>query len=96
VVLDHGLGHPAAVTRERRPEPRALRHGPARTEVPEDEQRLRRDRAEIGVPEVGFQCHLVAEPLGLLVGVDMAAHPGQERGVVDNLAVGLVQAHPLG
>jgi hypothetical protein len=96
VVLDHGLGHPAAVTRERRPEPRALRHGLARAEVTEDEQRLRGHRAEIGVPEVGLQRHLVAEPLGLLVGIDVAAYPDQERGVVDDLTVGLVQVHPLG
>ena len=62
----------------------------------EDEQRLRRDRAEIGVREVGLQRHLVAEPLRLLVGVDMAAHPDQQGRVVDDLVVGLVQAHPLG
>jgi hypothetical protein len=64
--------------------------------MPEDEQRLRGDRAEIGVPEVGLQHHLVAEPLRLLVGVDVAAHPGQQGRVVHDLPVGLVQAHPLG
>ena len=64
--------------------------------MPKDEQRLRRNRAEVGVPEVGLQCHLVAEPLRLLVGVDMAAHPGQQGRVVHDLLVGLVQAHPLG
>jgi hypothetical protein len=96
VILDHGLGHPAAVTREGHPELGALRHGPARAEMAEDEQRPRGDRAEVGMPEVGLQRHVIAEPLGLLVGVDMASHPGQQGRVVHDLLVGFVEAHPLG
>src|SRR6266566_1112045 len=69
---------------------------PAPAEMPKDEQRLSGDRAEVGVPEVGLQGHLVAEPLRLLVGVDVAAHPGQQGRVVHDLPVGFVQAHPLG
>jgi len=48
------------------------------------------------MPEIGLQRHVVAEPLRLLVGVDMTSHPGQQGRVVHDLPVSLVQAHPLG
>ena len=96
VILDHGLGHPAAVTCEGHPEPRALGHGPPGAEMAKDEQRPGGDRAEVGVPEVGLQRRVIAEPLRLLVGVNVASHPGQHGRVVDDFPVGFVQAHPLG
>ena len=46
-----------------------------------------------GVPlrDVGLQGLVVAEPLGLLVGIDVASHPRQHGGVVDDPAFGLVE-----
>jgi len=73
-----------------------LRHGPARAEMAEDEQWPGGGRAEIRVPEVGLERGVVAEPLRLLVGVDVTSHPGQQGRVVHDLPVGLVKAKPLG
>jgi len=47
-------------------------------------------------PNLALERQLVAEPLGLLVGVDVASHPCQERRVVHDLAVRRVEAHVVG
>ena len=41
---------------------------------------------EVDLAEVAFECHLVSEPLSLLVGVDVAPNPGHERSEEDRLA----------
>jgi hypothetical protein len=96
VVLQHRLGGPPAVTGEAHAQLHPLAGRAARAQVPQHEQRPGRGRAEVHQAEVGLQRQVVAEPAGLLVGVHVAAHPGQQRRVEDHLAVGRVQAHRLG
>jgi hypothetical protein len=96
VIGQHRFRRLPAVTQEGEPEPGALRHGAARPEVADHEQRRGARRAEIHPAEVGFERRVVAEPLRLLVGVHVTADPGQQAGVVDNRAIGLVQPHVLG
>jgi hypothetical protein len=64
--------------------------------VTEHEQRLGHRRREIGPAELDLKRRVVAEPLRLLVRVDVASHPGNQSRVVDNLSFGLIQAKPLG
>ena len=96
VVLQHRLGGPAAVTDEGHPEPGPLDRGPARAEVAEHEQRSGGRGGEIDAADIGLERRVVAEPLRLLVGIDVTAHPGQQGRVVHDLPVGLIQAQPLG
>ncbi len=51
---------------------------------------------EVDEAGVALQRGLVAEPLGLLVGVDVAADPGEQRAEVDGVALVGVEADPLG
>ena len=50
---------------------------------------------EVRLPEVALERSLVAEPLGLLVGIDVAPHPRHERAVVQGVAFIVCQADPL-
>jgi len=59
-------------------------------------QRSGDGRGEVHVPEVRLERGVVAEPLRLLVRVHVTADPGQQAGVVDNRAIGLVQPHVPG
>ena len=85
VVVQHLLGSLTALAEERDAEPGPLDRRPAGAEVAEHEQRLGRGAREVGVPEIGLQRGVVAEPLRLFVGVDVAADPGDQRRVVDDL-----------
>ena len=51
--------------------------------------------AKVGLAEVALQRRLVAEPLGLLVGVDVAADPGHERAEENCIAIVLLELDPL-
>ena len=50
------------------------------------------DADRVDEPEVALQREVVPEPLGLLVRVDVASHPGNERHVVEDRAVIVVQS----
>jgi len=54
----------------------------ASTEMAQHEQRAGGGGGEIDPAEVGLERRVVTEPLRLLVGVDVASHPGQQGGVV--------------
>ena len=54
------------------------------------------DVAEVvGVVSIALHSHVVAEPLGLLVGVGVTPHPCEQAGVIDDGALRLVEAHLL-
>ena len=78
VVLQHRVSGPAPVADERDSEPGPFRERPVSTEVAQDEQGPVGLGGEVGPAEVGLQRGVVTEPLRLLVGVDVAAHPGDE------------------
>ena len=96
------LQHVAAAAR--RPSPRNATPSRARSssglpraEVAEHEAPAARP-AHVDLSRVALERDVVAEPLGLLVGVGVAADPGEQPGVVDDHALGLVEpqalAHP--
>ena len=60
------------------------------------EQRPAGRGGEVDQAGVVLQRGLVAEPLGLLVGVDVAADPGQHRAEVDGVALLVAEPDPLG
>jgi hypothetical protein len=96
VVLEHGLGVLVAAAEESQPHPRPVEDRLVRRQVPEHEPHTRHCAREVEEADVGLEGQLVAKPLRLLVRVDVAADPSQERRVVHDLAVGLVEAHALG
>jgi hypothetical protein len=73
---------------------RAPRGRRARGQIPQHEARAVEPDQVRGV-HVGAQCDVIAEPPGLLVGVDMAADPRQQRDVVDDHALGLIETAAL-
>jgi hypothetical protein len=60
------------------------------------EQRPGDGGGEVDAAEVGLERRVVAEPFRLLIGVHMAAHPGDQGRVVHDLTVGLVHAQVSG
>ena len=92
VVLEHhhGVAHAASEKADTRSHP--LQQGSA---GPDGVHHLRKARA-IDEPGVVLEGDVVAEPLGLLVGVDVTPHPRQQPAVVDDTPLGLVQAQPFG
>jgi hypothetical protein len=96
VIFQHRLRRPAAITKKSNPEPGPLNHGLASAEMAHHEQRPGRGRAEIDTPEVSLERQVVAEPLRLLIGIHVAAHPGEQGCVIHDHTVGLIQAQALG
>ena len=90
VVVQHRRRGLAALAQERDAEPGTLRNRSAGAEVTEHEQRLGHRRREIGLAELALKRSVVAEPLRLLIRVDVASHPGNQSRVVDNLPFGLI------
>jgi hypothetical protein len=95
VVSRYRLRCPPAVAQKGGAEPRPFEERFAGTEVPEHEERRRRSRREVDLAEIRLERHVVAEPLRLFVRVDVTAHPGEQRRVVDDCTVLLVQTNPL-
>jgi hypothetical protein len=69
---------------------------PPAAEVAHHEQHLDGRRVEVGTPGVRLEDGIVAEPLSLLVGVHVAAHPGQQAGVVDHGPVRVTESGVAG
>lgn len=89
--LQHAQGRPPPAPEERHPESGPLQQRLPGTEVAQQDS----DPAAVRVERVGLQRDVVAEPLGLLVRVGVAPHPGEQPGVVDDRPLGLVQAQWL-
>ena len=96
VVLQHRVGGPAPVADEGDSEPGPFRERPVGAEVAQDEQGPVGLGGEVGPAKIGLERGVVAEPLRLLVRVNVAAHPGDERGVVHHFAVPVRQVQVLG
>jgi hypothetical protein len=96
VVLQHGLGVPAARADELHTNAQAFQQRLPRAHVPGHERHPGRLPREVRETGIGLQRELVAEPPGLLVGVDVAAHPGQQGHVIHDGALVLVEPQPLG
>ena len=94
VVVDHGVHLAASRQCELESDPEPVQRWVARP----DHAHAGRNDADAGVVLVldRFERDVVAEPLGLLVRVGVAADPDQQCGVVDDSAGLLVQADPLG
>ena len=91
MVVQDAVGVAPAVAEEGDAEPRAVEERPSRPEVLQHEA----GPGMVDEREVGLEGEIVAEPLRLLVGVDVTSHPREERGVVDRHALRLVQADAL-
>ena len=55
----------------------------------------RRGPGGVDEPEVALKSEVITEPLRLLIGVDMAAHPDNQRGVIKTRTGSLVEAKQL-
>ena len=95
MVADHVVD--LAVPREGEPEPdpSALQRRAAGPDHPHHRERAA-DAAQVVVVLARLQRDVVAEPLGLLVRVRVAADVDQQRGVVDGGALPLGHAQALG
>ena len=91
MVVQDVLDVAPAVAEEGDTEPRAVQERTSRAEVLQHEPRP----GVVDEREVGFERQIVPEPLRLLVRVDVAAHPCEERGVVDRHALRFVQPDAL-
>ena len=96
VVLEHHVEVAAAVPQKSGARPHPAGQGPAAAEMAEHERRALHRLAEVDAPDRMLDRLVVAEPFRLLVRVDMAPHPGQQRRVVDDLPLGRRQPDPLG
>ena len=95
VVRDHAVDLAVAGERELEPEPEAVQRRLARAE--QAHARRRHPQAARLVLVLGrLQRDVVAEPLGLLVRVGVAADVDEQRRVVDRRALLLVEPEPLG
>ena len=79
MVVEDAVDVAPAVADERDADPRAVQERTSRAEVLQHEARP----GMVDEREVGLERQIVTEPLRLLVRVDVAAHPREERGVVD-------------
>ena len=96
VVVEHRVHGAAAITEEGDAEAGPLPQGPARSDVSQDERRALDGLPEIDLADVVLHRLVVTEPFRLLVGVDVARHPRQHRGVVDDLALRRREPDALG
>ena len=92
MVVEDAVGGAAAVAEEGHPGTSALEERTPGSDVLQHEAGSR----TVDEGEVCFERQIVAEPLGLLVGVDVASDPREERGVEDRGARRFVQADALG
>ena len=95
MVLDHAVDLAVAGERKLQPEAEAVQRRAPGAQVPH----ARRGHAQAArlVVELGrLERDVVAEPLGLLVGVGVAAHADQQGGVVDDRPLVLVETDALG
>ena len=74
---------------------RAFDHRQSGTQMFNQEPARGHRTGEVNVSGVGLQRQVVTEPLRLLICIHMTAHPGKQRGVVDDTAVGPVQSQPI-
>jgi len=95
VLADHVVHLAVAGDRELEPDPEAVQGRVARPQQTQP-RRGRAHASQLPVVLAGLQRDVVAEPLRLLVGVRMAAHVDEQRGVVDDGALVLVEPQPLG
>ena len=63
--------------------------------MPDQERHLRPPAVQVGQPGIALYDQVVAEPLCLLVGVDVAADVRQERGVVEHRPLLLIELEPV-
>ncbi len=95
MVLEHRFGGPPALAHERRHHADALTQRQPGAEMTHHEHGARSRIRKVGLAEVALQRRLVAEPLGLLVGVHVAPHPCHERAEENCIAIVLPQLDPL-
>jgi len=93
--LDHAVDVAVAGERELQPEPEAVQRRAPGAQVPHA-RRGHAQAARLVVELDRLERDVVAEPLGLLVGVGVAAHADQQRGVVHDRPFVLVEADALG
>ena len=96
MIFQHLLSRPAATAKKGNSESRPFCHRPASAEMTQHEHRPSGGRREIDAPEVSLERQVIAEPLRLLVGIHVTAHPRDQGCVVDDHTVSLIQAQPLG
>jgi hypothetical protein len=94
VVLQHDRGVAMAFDDEAEPDAGPLQERPAGAQMRHDEAG-RRETDGVDQSHVPLQCLIVAEPLRLLVGVDVAAQPRHERGVIQRPPLRLVESDTL-
>ena len=85
VCLEHFLGVLHASAQEPEASAGTTHQRAAGADVAQHERHVARGVGEVHPAEVGLERHLVAEPFGLLVRVDVAADPRHQAGVVDGL-----------
>jgi hypothetical protein len=98
MVLGERLQRPAPVTQKTQRDPGSLEQRPTgAANVLQHEGGGRHGASKvIPIVRVALDRQLIAEPLGLLIGIGMAAHPRQQSRVVHDCALRLVQTQMLG
>ncbi len=95
VVGDHAVDLAVPREREREAEPEPVQRRAPGPELPHSRRRHSQAPRVVVVLD-RLEGDVVAEPLGLLVGVGVAAHVDEEGGVVDDRALLLVEPEALG
>ena len=95
VLLDHPVEVAVPGDGELHADPEAVQRWVAAPQQPQGRQRSAQG-PKLVVVLAGLQGDVVAEPLGLLVGVGVAAHVDQQGRVVDDRALLLVEADAFG
>ena len=95
MVLEHRVHRPPALTEEAHTHTSPPRQRPPGADAPDDEHRALQRLAEIDAANVVLDRPVVTEPLRLLVGVDMAPDPRQQRRVQHHLPLRRRKPDPL-